>query len=169
MDPRGSSGGTFRAIPPWSMAMSTATAPGRIERIISRVTRRGARSPVTNTVETRRSASFTAPATAPGVDGIVRALPPHARCASESFSGSHVEDRHVRAERRGDPRGVAPGHPGPENGHVSRRRAGRSAEQDTASPAPFSSPRAPTWMERIPATSLIGRRIGKAPPETTVS
>ncbi len=51
-------------VPPWSIAASTITAPGRIDAIISSVTSTGARPPGTSTAPITRSASCTARATA---------------------------------------------------------------------------------------------------------
>jgi len=45
--------------PPWSIAMSTSTAPGFIVRTISRVTSFGAAAPAINTAPITRSASRT--------------------------------------------------------------------------------------------------------------
>ncbi len=45
--------------PPWSMAMSTTTLPGRIAAIISRVTNLGAFAPGTSTAPMTTSASAT--------------------------------------------------------------------------------------------------------------
>ena len=48
--------GLLEILPPWSMAMSTSTLPGRMARTISRVTRRGVRAPGTRTAPMTRSA-----------------------------------------------------------------------------------------------------------------
>ena len=45
--------------PPWSMAMSTTTLPGRIAAIISRLTSLGALAPGTSTAPITTSASAT--------------------------------------------------------------------------------------------------------------
>ena len=112
---------------------------------------------------------MTAPATASGVDRTVRALPPHSRCASESFPGFTsriVTFAPIAAAIRA---ALRPATPAPRTVTFPGGKSSVPASRTPRPPQPFSSPRAPTWMERIPATSLIGRRIGKAPPEITVS
>ena len=59
------------------------------------------------------------------------------------FFRVHVEDRHVRADPGGDPRGVAAGHTCSQHGHIPRRRSFGTGEQDTAPPAPLFEPPRP--------------------------
>ena len=56
------------------------------------------------------------------------------------FFRIHVEDRHVRADPGGDPRGVASGHPRSQHGHIPRRRSPGPWEQDAAPAAPLFQP-----------------------------
>ena len=117
----------------------------------------------------RRSASRTASFTASGVDRIVRTFPPHSRFASASFSGFTsriVTFAPIRAAIRA---ALRPATPAPSTVTSPGGDPSVPGSSTPRPPHPFSSPRAPTWMERIPATSLIGRRIGSAPPDVTVS
>ena len=54
--------------PPWSMATSTSTEPGRMVRSISAVTSFGAREPLTSTAPITRSAAATRSSTAVRVE-----------------------------------------------------------------------------------------------------
>jgi len=85
----------------------------------------------------------------------VRALPPHSRCASESFprfTSRIVTFAPIAAAIRA---ALRPVHPAPRTVTFPGGKSSVPGSRKPAPPHPFSSPAHPTWMEKIPATSLI--------------
>ena len=70
--------------PPWSIAMSTTTEPGRIASIMSSVTTLGAAAPGTSTEPITRSASVTLRSTASTVEYSVLSCAPKRMSSSSS-------------------------------------------------------------------------------------
>ena len=110
--------------PPWSIEISTTTLPGRIEATMSSVTTFGALAP-----GTKHGADHEI-----GVDEAFeregaareRLHPPALELIDVSeLIDVQIEDGDVRLHPRGDPRGVAAGHPGAEHDHRAGRRPRR--------------------------------------------
>ena len=115
--------------PPWSMAMSTITAPGFMPRTMSSVTTTGARPPATSTAPMTRSASATARSTAPRLDASVMIRPLWIWSTKRSRSRLRSSRQDLGLHARGDPRRVPPDVAGAEHDDAGRAHAGRAAQQ----------------------------------------
>ncbi len=146
--------------PPWSIEMSTSTAPFSIRRTMSRVTSFGAAAPVTSTAPMTRSAWITRRSTASIVEYAVSIWLPN--CTSSSRRRRRERSTTVTCAPSPTAICVAlvPATPPP---RMTTRAGATPGTPPSSTPKPpfaFCRAVAPTWIDMRPATSLIGVSSG---------
>ena len=171
--------------PPWSIAQSTMTAPGRIERTIASVTTTGARPPGTSTAPMTRSASATARSTARRLLASVMIRPlwiwstqrSRSRLRSKSRTSASmpcaihaafhptlpapITTTRARAERRVRHRAARPARRSRARGSASPPAAPSGRRPRSSARAAGARPsRAAPSRTRCPTTSCVEQRVG---------
>ena len=146
--------------PPWSTAMSTSTAPGRIVATMSSVTRVGALAPGTSTAPMTTSLSGSRVSISWVLEARVRMRLPNRRSASRSRAGFRSRTVTSAPMPTAMVAAFIPETPAPSTSTWAGRTPGTP---------PMSTPRPPAYRSRNraaacgairPATSLIGASSG---------
>ena len=149
--------------PPWSMEMSTSTAPGFMVESMARVRSLGAVAPATSTAPTTRSASRTSRSMVAVVEYSVRSAEPN--MADSSRRRSTERSTTVTSARR--PMAISaawvPATPPPRITTLAGGTPGTPPSRMPKPPLAFCRLAAPTWIDIRPATSLMGVSSGSEP------